>query len=162
MDGVLYFTRRGFEQQLAKTRDLEAELRRLQRQTAHAAEVGGNQYHDNASYEYLLVQIHAADRRLAEEMAVLNRAEIRDSPRDPEWVQLGTRIRMNVNGEVREIAIVGYGESDPEQGQYSYQTPYAQALIGARPGETRTLHVGATRTITFRILSIEPLEDRAP
>lgn len=158
MSNVLYFTSRGLNRQRDKIVELEKTLRRLQSQTAHTAEVGGNQYHDNASYEYLLIQIRVADRRLAEAMAALNRVVVLPLPKFPEWVQLGTRVRLLVNGEPKILSIVGYGESAIEEGKISYEAPLAQALIGAYPGDIRTITIDG-ENITYLIEAVEALEE---
>lgn len=57
MSGRFYFTRRGLAKLHKEIEKLEKKLQDLQSQTAHVAEVGGNQWHDNAAYESLIIDI---------------------------------------------------------------------------------------------------------
>lgn len=51
MNGKLYFTRCGLTKLRKEIEKLEKKLQELKSQTAHVAEVGGDQYYDNSSYE---------------------------------------------------------------------------------------------------------------
>ncbi len=137
---------------------LDRELRRLQRLTAESVEVGGNQYHDNASYEYLVLQIRTADIRLGEEVRVLDQAEIVDLPDRPEWVQIATSVRLDIDGIVDTWHIVGYGESNWEKRRISYAAPLAKVIIGARVGEQRHDTQGKQRRI-ITVHGIGPLQE---
>jgi transcription elongation GreA/GreB family factor len=158
MEQRLYFTPRGLEKQRRKVEQLDQELRRWQRSTAEAAEVGGNQYHDNASYEFLVLQIRTVNIRLGEELRILDRAELVDIPDQPKWVQVGTSVDVEVDGVPETWHIVGYGESDWDRRRISYAAPIAKLLIGARIGELRSdLHGSERRTITIR--GVGPLKE---
>jgi transcription elongation GreA/GreB family factor len=50
-------------------------------------------------------------------------------------VAFGTRVRIEQDGNVRTLAIVGHDEADPAVGLIGFASPLAQALMGAEPGE---------------------------
>jgi transcription elongation GreA/GreB family factor len=53
-----------------------------------------------------------------------------------ETVAIGTRVTFMLNGDTREIEIVGFDESDPAAGRIAFSAPLARAMIGAEAGET--------------------------
>lgn len=135
MDEKLYFTKRGIQKLRSEIDILTKKLVDLQSQTAHAAEVGGNQYHDNASYEMLTIDIRGIDRRVADAHRCLNQAIIVDLPRDTDYVTIGVKVKILRDGEESIWEIGGFGESNPNQKLIAYNTPLASLLMGKRKNE---------------------------
>lgn len=133
--------------------ELEEKLQNLQSQTALVAEVGGNQWHDNASYDLLVIDIRGVDHRLSEAHRVLNQAEFVEPPRDADRVRIGTKAQISVSGERQIWVIAGYGESDPDNGFIAYNTPLAQCIVGRRTGETTIGEIGGKR-VAIEIIEI--------
>ena len=67
-------------------------------------------------------------------------------------IAFGSRVRITLNGKLREIEIVGDDEADPAAGRIAFTAPLAQALIGA--GEGEALAFGG-REDAIRIVAIE-------
>ncbi len=89
-------------------------------------------------HEYLSARI----AMLADE---LSRSRALDPGKiDTTEVRVGTRVRLRdvVNGSEREATILGPWDSKPEQAIYSYQSEFAQRLLGSRPGDTVNLSEG--------------------
>lgn len=135
MSGKNYFTKRGFEKIREEIDRLTKKLEGLQSQTAYVAEVGGDQYHDNASYELLAIDIRGVDRRLTEAHHCLNGAVIVEPPSNTDRVTIGTRVKILRDREEAIWEIVGFGESDPNCGLIAYNTPIASLLIGKCEGD---------------------------
>lgn len=152
MSGKFYFTRRGLVKLHKEIEELEKKLQDLQSQTAHVAEVGGDQWHDNAAYESLVIDIRGMDRRLADVHQILNRATLVEPPTNFDKVTIGTRVKMVRDGEEMTWEIVGFGESDPDRDMLAYNTPLASLIMGKRKGEV------VTGTIAGRQTEIEVLE----
>jgi transcription elongation GreA/GreB family factor len=98
-------------------------------------------------HEYLSARIAA----LADE---LSRARPLDPARvDASEVRVGTRVRLKEvdRGAERSVTILGPWDSRPEESVYSYQSDFAQALLGSRPGDLVTLS-----GIPTEVLGIEP------
>lgn len=148
-----YFTAEGLKKYQKRIEDLEAKLRALQSQTAEIAEVGGNQYHDNASYEQLVIQIRGIDAQLSEGHKILNNIWVVDKPNNAQRVCIGCLAQIEQNGEKKEIQIMGYGESDPKNGKISYNAPLAKSIIGAEIGEVREITIGG-RLVNLEIFNI--------
>lgn len=152
MSGKFYFTRRGLIKLHKEIEGLENKLKELQSQTAYVAEVGGDQYHDNASYEMLSIDIRGMDRRLSDAHRCLNQAILVELPMNFDKVTIGSRVRIVRDGEETTWEIVGFGESDPDRNMLAYNTPLASLIMGKRKGEI----VGGV--IAGRQIEIEVLE----
>lgn len=153
MSGKLYFTKRGLEKIRDEIQDLERKLQGLQSQTTHVTEVGGNQWHDNAAYESLVIDIRGMDRRLVDAHQALNRATIVDPPTCFDEVVIGTRVKIIRDGEEMTWEIVGFGESDPALNMLAYNTPLASLIMGKRRGEVATGMIAGRKT-EIKILEI--------
>jgi transcription elongation GreA/GreB family factor len=75
--------------------------------------------------------------RIAALVDELSRARPLEPARvDPAEIRVGTRVRLrDSSGDEREITILGPWDSKPEDSVYSYQSEFAQELLGRRPGE---------------------------
>ncbi|MEK7527283.1 MAG: GreA/GreB family elongation factor [Patescibacteria group bacterium] len=152
MNQKLYFTRRGWNKLQREKDELNKKLNRLQAQTAYVAEVGGDQYHDNASYDLLVIDIRGVDWRLTEAHCCLNQAVIVEPPSNADRVVIGTRVKIMRDGEETTWEIVGFGESDSDRGLLAYNTPVASLLMGKREGAV------ISDTIAGRKTKIEIIE----
>ena len=56
-------------------------------------------------------------------------------PAEGDEAAFGTCVRYRLNGQVKEVAIVGDDEADPGAGLISFSSPLARALIGASEGD---------------------------
>ena len=84
----------------------------------------------------------------------LSRSRALDPTRiDTSQVRVGTRVRLReVEGGAERVAVIlGPWDSKPEEGVYSYESEFAQGLLGRRAGE----RVGLSGT-PAEIVSIEP------
>jgi transcription elongation factor GreA len=100
-----------------------------------ALEFGGA-FPENGEYLHARHELDLLDRRLALVERRLVGAEIVEARRNGE-VDLGERVTVLdlENGETGEYRIVGSGESDPQAGEISYQSPIGAALLGRRVGD---------------------------
>src|SRR4051794_35881472 len=53
-------------------------------------------------------------------------------------VAFGTRVRLEQDGRVRDLTIVGHDEADPASGLIAFASPLGRALMGAEAGEELT------------------------
>ena len=67
-------------------------------------------------------------------------------------VAFGTRVRIEQDGNVQTLTIVGHDEADPAAGLIAFASPLAQALMGAEPGEDLN-RPGSDQAI--RVISVE-------
>ena len=78
------------------------------------------------------------------------------APATGESVAIGTRVAFTLNGEAREIEIVGHDEGDPAAGRIAFSAPLARAMIGAEAGDTADF---GGKTDAIEILSIASVSD---
>jgi transcription elongation GreA/GreB family factor len=129
---------------------LEAKLRSIMRQKGEAAEVGGNVWHDNFSFEDLQRQEAMVLRQLEEARRVLAQARLVEPPADSTEVRLGSRVMLRFDdGREQEVEIGGYGDADPAAGVISCASPLGRCLLGAVAGDERVFHAaGRERRVT--------------
>lgn len=139
-------TPEGLERLRERLDELGARLASLIAGKGEAAEVGGNVWHDNASFEDLERQERLLRRQIADLRHKLDTATLVDTSREPrgDTVQLNSTVELRYeDGRARVLRIAGHGESDPTAGVISYDAPLARALLGSRLGDTITVTVGA-------------------
>lgn len=158
MDQAHYFTKGGIDKFQLRLKQLEDDLCKIQAQSADAAEVGGNQYHDNASYEYLVIQLRGLDRQVADAYRILRHAQIVEPPKDTHHVAIGCWVAYLLNGQKRNSLLVGYGESDTNNHYLAYNTPLGRLLIGTEIGEKKKGVIGIKK-IAIEVLSISMKEE---
>jgi transcription elongation GreA/GreB family factor len=89
-------------------------------------------------HEYLSARIATLADQLSRSRP-LSPAEV-----DPSEVRVGTRVTMRdpASGTERTVTILGPWDSRPEEAVYSYESEFAQSLLGKAPGESVTLPEG--------------------
>lgn len=145
-----YFTRDGFLRYNELIAKVEAELRDIQSQIGDAYENGGDEWHDNFSFEQLTQQITMKSAQIRQLKAVLGNIKIAEPPRNPTSVCIGCTVKIKMNSEEKIITIGGYGESDPRKGILAYNTPLGKILMNLKKG-------AATKFNNFNIEIIEIL-----
>lgn len=100
---------------------------------------------ENGDYLYGKKRLREIDRRIRYLMQRLEIAEVVDRKvSDPAQVFFGARVTyVNGTGEERSVHIVGIDEVDPANGQISWISPVARALLKARNGDVVTLRTPA-------------------
>lgn len=67
---------------------------------------------------------------------------------------VGSIIRVETSGQMKEFTIVGSNEADPLKGRISNESPLGQAFLGKKVGDTVELQV-PRGAIAYRIVAIE-------
>jgi transcription elongation factor GreA len=87
----------------------------------------------------------------------LRRAEIIDHDGRNDKVRIGSTVTVMEEGfedEAETYYIVGAHEADPSNGRISNESPIGSALLGAKLGQTVTIHVPAGE-IQLKVTGIE-------
>jgi transcription elongation GreA/GreB family factor len=145
----------GLERLDQRLTDLQQRVADLVASKAEVAETGGNQWHDNASFEELERNERVLRRQIADLKAQIARVVVVDGiPVSSDIVSIGTTVVIRFDSEApREYEIRGHGESDPRGGVIACDAPLAQALLGARAGDLVTFTVGhRTRRVTVEAI----------
>ena len=96
-------------------------------------------------HEYLSARIASLSDELSRtrplDAGLINASEVR----------VGTRVvlREPGDGKEREVTILGPWDSKPEDAIYSYQSEFAQSLLGAKPGDRVALPEGEAEVVSI-------------
>lgn len=159
MSETRFVTRHGYKILADRVRRLEEKLRTLQSEVGEQADTGGNQWHDNAGYEQLVIDIRGVDRQLRDAYNDLRGVEVIDYPESPDSVCIGCRIEIELNGQSETWEIVGFGETDADNNRIAYNTPLAQAVLNLKVGDSTQAQIGR-RMATIQVLAINPIKEK--
>jgi len=143
-----YFTAKSLAKYSQHISGLEKKLRELQAQVQYSCEIGGDVWHDNASYEHLVEDIRVADRRLNEAHLLLRNIKLISYPASVDKVVIGCEVKFSVDGEKKSFEIVAHGDEDFTLNRILYEAPIALALMGHSIRENYEVNlVGKTKRI---------------
>ncbi len=155
---MLYFTKRGMKLYGERIRQLRDDLREEMAKTANVCEVGGDDWHDNFSFDENQRQIERLSRMISEAEKVLVGAKLVELPENPTKIGLGCKAQMIVNGQNKTWYILGHGESDPKSNIMAYNAPFALEITGMTTDSEKTFQIGSN-AFHVQILSIEPVTE---
>jgi transcription elongation factor GreA len=69
-------------------------------------------------------------------------------------VQVGSRVKVHIDGDEQEFQIVGAPEANPVDGKISHESPLGQALLGKKVGEQVEIEAPAGK-LTYHVLGIK-------
>jgi len=107
---------------------------------------------ENSEYDTAKEEQSFVEGRILELEDILRNAKIIDQNKKADDVQIGSKVKVDVDGEEDEFVIVSSVEADPMQGKISDESPVGQALIGSRVGDVVT--VSSTIKSTYKILEV--------
>lgn len=116
-------------------------------------------WHDNAAYDAALVERDVADANLLLIRDSLHNVEIIKPCQETDIVALGNTVTLRFEGEDDEEKITILGQQDGitgrDKGWVSFETPLAQAVLGAKAGDKVELKLDSN-TQFIKIVAIEP------
>ncbi|MEK7159007.1 MAG: transcription elongation factor GreA [Patescibacteria group bacterium] len=139
---------------------LEAELKELKEvrrpdiigKIEQAKEMGD--LSENAEYHDAKDQQGLLEARVAEIEGILKKAIIAGKTIDDGLINMGTKFSVkDKNGNIRELAIVGYNEADPMAGKISNESPMGKAFFNRKAGD-RVEVEAPSGTIVFDVMEI--------
>ncbi len=107
---------------------------------------------ENSEYDTARDEQSFAEGRILELEEILRNYKIIEPKSNNDTVTVGSKVKVNVNGEDDEFVIVSSVEADPMQGKISNESPVGQALLGAKKGDVVT--IASTIKATYKILEI--------
>lgn len=111
---------------------------------------------ENADYLYGKKRLREIDRRLSYLSKVMKSAKVVDPARQEQrdTIRFGAIVELADEDDGRRIlTLVGEDEADASAGRISWAAPIARALIGAKVGDERLVHLPAGEK-SYEILSI--------
>ena len=136
-DEVVYLTEEGLQSIKEELEFLKSEKREEISQKLEAAIAQGD-LKENADYHAAKEEQAFIEGRIRDLEDSLRRAEIIESDGRTDKVRVGSTVTVleEAVGEPETYNIVGPHEADPANGRISNESPFGQALLGAKKGET--------------------------
>lgn len=148
------FTREGLAYQRHVIEGLQVRVKKTGREAGEAAGDGCD-WHDNFGYEDATRQLEMASTRLRELETQVAGASVIVVIEQAVRVRIGNTIDFATTGGNSQITIGAWGESRPERGLVSYESPIASALIGREVGDVIMASLGDKQT-EIEITDIHP------
>ena len=155
----LYFTRAGAERIQKQKEELVKKLQNTQSRQGEAAEVGGNVWHDNFSFEQLKREEQMLNQQISEindkmrNMLVLDRVAT-----DTSRLRIGHVALLEIDGEkeLQAYQIGGFEDFNPDSNPrvVSYLAPLVAQLIGEKTGHAVFVETGRSETRKVTLLEI--------
>ncbi len=155
----LYFTLKGADRIMAQKQKLMDDLKETQGKKAEAAEVGGNQWHDNFAFEQLMRDEDFLNGQIKAINLIISQMIVISEPTssDTSKLRIGHIAELDVEGELRTYQVGGYEDSDSstEPPMISYLAPIVCQFIGQRQGHSEKLSIsGRKKVVTLKKISI--------
>lgn len=155
MSNQIPITKEGLEK-LKSELDQLVTVRRPQIIKAIAAAREEGDLRENAGYDAARHDQAMTERRIREIEDRIRRAVIID-PSKASSVQIGTTVKIEIDGEEEEYTIVGAIEAKPAQGRISNESPIGKALLGRKTGDVIDIRT-PTSVLQARVVSINGTE----
>lgn len=148
-----YLTKEGKVDLEQELEDLKTNKRREVAQRIKEAKEFGD-LSENSEYEEAKNQQAFMEGKIAEIKHILKNSEvISKRGKSSGKVIVGSRVTVDIEGELDEFIIVGSVEASPLDGKISNESPIGQALLGKKVGEHVEVDVPAGKII-YRIKKI--------
>jgi len=147
----IYLTSEGLEKLKKEYQHLVTVRRKeVTERIAKAREYGD--ISENSEYDTAKDEQSFVEGRILELEEIIKHAKTIDKAKKADIVRLGSKVKVDVNGQQDEFIIVSSIEADPMEGKISDESPVGKSLIGAKVGDVVT--VASTIKATYRILEI--------
>jgi transcription elongation factor GreA len=155
MEEKVHVTKEGLAALRAEYDDLVNNRRpEIIRTVALAREEGD--LRENAGYHAARHDQTMIEGRIRQLEDMLKRIEVIDAnaaAKSGGLVRLGTTVTIEIDGDEETYTIVGSVESNPLEGRISDQSPWGQALLGAKVGQTVNIQTPTT-VLKARVVSV--------
>lgn len=90
---------------------------------------------ENSEYDAALDEQALVENRIVYLEDILKDAKVISESPDSDFVVIGSKVSVEIEGAVDEFTIVGKVEADPSKKKISNESPLGAALLGAKNGE---------------------------
>lgn len=150
----IFLTQKGFEDLQNEYKDLNEKRRPEVVERLSAAREMGD-LSENAEYTAAREELSFIDGRLDELESLLKSVEIISEAKasGKKAVDLGSEVKVKVNGKEVLFTVVGEWEADPAEKKISHESPLGKALLGKAVGEEIEVEAPAGKMI-YKVISI--------
>lgn len=150
-DSKIYLTAEGLEELKKELKEL-VEVKRVEvaNKIAMARDMGD--LSENSAYVSAREEQAFIEGRISELEEIIKNAVVSSNgPKDK--VDVGSRVKVHVDGEEEEFHLVGTIEADPKVKKISYESPLGKALLGKKVGDKVELETSEGKII-YTIIEI--------
>lgn len=92
-------------------------------------------YSENAGYQAAKAKLRRTNNKISKIEYILNRADIIETNTKSDEIQIGSLVKLEIDGKIKQYQILGSAETDPSKGKISYISPLGSSLLGKKIGE---------------------------
>ena len=145
-------TKKGYEKLKKELEYLKKEKRKEIADKLKKAAAYGD-LSENAAYEDAKEEQSNLETKIAKLKHTIKNAEIVEHDDNADWVQIGSKVKVKVDGKEKEFEIVGGTESDPFEGKISCESPIGKALLKKPKGSKAKVETPKGEKV-YKILDI--------
>jgi len=120
---------------LSKTLEkLKSEIRPKESEEVKILSTTGD-YSENAGYQAAKAKLRRTNNKISKIEYILNRADIIETNPKSDEIQIGSLVKLEIDGKIKQYQILGSAETDPNKGKISYISPLGSSLLGKKIGE---------------------------
>lgn len=146
-------TEKGLRQLKLEYEDLVKVQRRLVANRIQRAREFGD-LAENSEYDAAKEEQSLLEARISQLEKVLPKAQIIQQAEASDFIVIGSKVLVELDGQSEEFTIVGSMEADPAQKKISNESPVGAALLGAKIGEVVEVVTPIVRA-KYKILKIK-------
>jgi len=152
-DGPVYLTQTGLDRLKSTLSQLEIEHKQAVKDTQTTGEMGD--FSENAEYQEAKHRMRRLSSRITNIKERLKNIMIIEKNMDePEIIQLGSTVILQMNDHRLTFDIVGPHEASPLNGRISHLSPLGMAIIGHKAGDQVTVTTSGDSLI-YQILEVK-------
>jgi len=150
---ITYLSQEKYDKLQEELNQLKTEGRQaIAKRLKHAKELGD--LSENAEYQAAREEQSRLEKRVSEIEELLRAASIIKKSAGAATVRIGSKVKVEKNGNIFDYTIVGSNEARPDRGMISNESPVGRALLGHKSGDTVEVKTEAG-TNAYKIISIE-------
>lgn len=147
----MILTKEGFEKLKRELKNYLLERKEISTRIQSAKELGD--LSENAEYSEAKDAQRLNEARISEIQAQIRTAQVIDSLKIRDTIQIGSTVRILSNESEKILKIVGANQSDPVKGLISNESPLGQVLLGRKKGDETEVQL-PTKKMTYKILDV--------
>jgi len=109
---------------------------------------------ENSEYTAAKEELAFVEGRIREIDEIINQAEVIESPRNNNYVEIGNIVTVELQGKTEQFQIVGEFEADPMNKKLSNTSPIGQALMDKKVGDLVEVTIPAGK-VQYKIVEIK-------
>src|SRR3990170_6256230 len=152
MDKEIYLTKDGLKKLKEEYKELtEVKRKEVTDRISKAREFGD--ISENSEYDTAREEQSFIEGRIIEIEDILKHAKILNDKVKHNVVEMGSSVKVEVDGQKDEYVIVSSVEANPTEGKISNESPVGKALLGSKVGDVVT--VASSVKSTYKVLDIK-------